>query len=104
MWTSGCAVKFSVRSEGFLQLATEALRFNDAPAEDGCDFDASNYTDVAAAAKEDFLVVAGRRLERAQQFLNQPKHRVRLAILAVVMEPYPEVARVLSQLGKRLRP
>ena len=91
-WTKvGPCVDFWLRGQvacafrGLLQLATEALRFNDAPAEDGCDFDGSNYTDIAAVPKEDFLVAAGRRLERTQQLLNQPKHRVRLAILAVVM-------------------
>ena len=57
---------------GLLQLATEALRFNDAadatarPAEDRCVFDANKYTGVAAAAKEDFLAAAGRRLKRTQ--------------------------------------
>ena len=79
----------------YMHLATEALRFNDAaaadatarPAGDRCDFDASNYTDVAAAAKEDFLVAAGRRLKLTQQLLHEPQHRAQLAILAIVMEP-----------------
>ena len=77
----------------YLQLATEALRFNDAaaadatarPARDRCDFDASNYTGVAAAAKEDFHVVAGRRLKRTQQLLHEPQHRALLAIFAIAM-------------------
>ena len=95
MWTSGCVGKLYVCSVVFLQLATEALRFNYAvvadatyrPAQYICDFDASNYTDVAAAAKEDFLAAAGRRLKRTQQLLHEPQHRVRLAILAIVMGP-----------------
>ena len=108
MWTSGCAGKFFLCVPWYLQLVAEALRFNDAaaadatarPAGDRCDFDASKYTDVAAAAEEDVLVAAGRRLNGTQQLFSQPKRRVRLAILAVVMEPHPEVARVLYQLGK----
>ena len=65
-WTKvGPCADFWLRGQVFcvfrciLQLATEALRFIYAaaadatarPAEDICDFDASNYTDIAAAAK-----------------------------------------------------
>jgi hypothetical protein len=101
-WTKvGPCVDFWLRGQVFLcvpwylQLVAEALRFNDAaaadatarPAGDRCDFDASKYTDIAAAAKEDFLVVAGRCLQRAQQLLREPQHRARLAVLAMVMVP-----------------